>query len=264
MENQTRRKLAAGQTVLGSLTFLSDPVAVEAMGHAGLDFTIIDMEHTARDMSGVLPLIRGADTTGLTPFVRVPSLDEKLILRALEAGAHGVAVPSIRSADEARLLDQACRYPPHGVRGTCRFSRAAGLGVHAANWPEFVLSANSEVMSIALVEDEEGASEIDGIVAAVDLTLVGRGDLATALGVPGQVDHETVLAVVARYEQAARDCGRPLATMCYSAADAQRWMAKGYRVLIQTADVQVLYQAYATFGHKVRQSASASGDIGDC
>lgn len=252
MQNRTRQLIASGEVALGSFAFLGDPTAVEAMGHAGLDFAIIDMEHTERDMSGVLALIRGAATTGLTPFVRVPDLDSKEILRALEAGAHGIMVPSVRSAQQARELARACRYPPDGDRGTCRFSRAAGLGAYARDWPDFVQRANAEVMAVALVEDEAGATEIEQIVAAVDLVLVGRGDLSSELGVPGQVDHPRVMAVVERYERACREHDKPMATMCYSTADAERWIERGYRLLIHTADVNVLFAAYASFCAEIR------------
>lgn len=247
MRNRTRHRLAAGQLALGSFAFLSDPASVEAIGQAGLDFAIIDMEHTDRDMSGVLPMIRGADATGITPLVRVPALDDKQILRALEAGAHGILVPSVGSAAQARTLRLACRYPPDGVRGTCRFSRASGLGANAADWPAFVARANAEVLAVALVEDPAGAAEIEQIVSEVDLVLVGRGDLSTALGVPGQVDHPDVMAIVERYERAARQHGQPLATMCYSAADAARWVDRGYQLLIYAADVNILFRAYADF-----------------
>lgn len=252
MQNRTRQVIDRGQVALGSFAFLADPTAIEAMGHAGLDFAVIDMEHTERDMSEVLALIRGADATGLSPFVRVPDLDGKQILRALEAGAHGIMVPSVRTAEQARALARACRYPPDGDRGTCRFSRAAGTGAYARDWPAFVRRANAEVMAVALVEDAAGAEAIEEIVAEVDLTMIGRGDLSSELGVPGQVDHPSVMAVVERYERAARAHGKPMATMCYSTADARQWIARGYRMVIHTADVNILFHAYAGFCAEIR------------
>lgn len=258
MHNRIRQLVCNGQVALGSFTFLADPAAVEVLGYAGMDFTIIDMEHTERDMSGALALIRGAQAAGVTPFVRLPELSDKQVLRATEAGAHGIVVPSVASAAQARALASACRYPPAGVRGTCRFARAASFGAVAADWQRHIERVNTEVMAVALVEDEVGVAQLEQIVAETDLVLVGRGDLSSELGVPGQVDHPRVMAVVERYERAARAHDRPLGTMCYSADDAARWIARGYRFLIYAADVNVLFKAYSGFAATVRQAGGAA------
>jgi 2-keto-3-deoxy-L-rhamnonate aldolase RhmA len=64
------------------------------------------------------------------------------------------------------------------------------------------------------------------------------------------------MEVVERYEEASRRHERPLATMCYSTEDARRWVEKGYRFLIHTADVNILYQAYAAW----RTGMGGAGD----
>jgi len=246
MRNRTRERIASGDAAIGTMSMLGDPNAVEAMGHAGLDFVFLDMEHTERDMSGMLPLIRAANLTGMTPFVRIPGLDLAQIQRALDAGAEGIVVPGIRSAEQARTLARACAFPPRGTRGTCRYSRSAAAGKYAESWPAFVENADAEILSMALVEDPDGVQELEGIVEAVDIVLVGRGDLSTALGVPGQVTHPSVLEAIKRYEDAAMRQRKPLATMCYTVEEARDALARGYRYLMYGADVNVLYREYSS------------------
>lgn len=253
--NRTGAKLAAEQPALGTLSMLGDPNVVEAIGQAGMDFVLIDMEHTERDMSQVVQLVRAASLTGLTPFVRVPSLDVKEIQRALDAGAEAIVVPTVRTGEEARLLASATKYPPLGIRGTCRYSRAGAAGRYAQQWSDFTGNANANVLSMALVEDASGAEQLEEIVEAVDIVLIGRGDLSTALGVPGQVGHPKVTAVVERYEAVAKALGKPLATMCYDAEEAQTAVERGYTFLMYGADINEIYRAYSSFRHQFEQAA---------
>lgn len=246
-ESNFAQRLRAGERVCGTFAFLDDPASVEIMGLAGMDYALIDMEHTALTMSGVVASVRAADAAGIAAVVRVPRLEEKEILRALESGADAIVVPSLHSADEARRLVAACRYPPHGSRGMCRFSRASGFGTKFDTWPEHVQRANSDIVTVGLVEDAGGAEEIEDIVAELDLVMVGRGDLSTDLGYSGQVDHPEVLAVVDRYERAAKQHDKPMGTLCYSVEDARRWSERGYTFLTYSSDVVILSTAYRGF-----------------
>ena len=247
IHNRTAAKLAAGEPALGTLSMLGDPNVIEAIGQAGMDFVWLDMEHTERDMSQIVQLIRAASLTGVTPFVRVPSLDVKEIQRALDAGAEAIVVPTVRTGEEARLLANATKYPPLGIRGTCRYSRAGAAGRYAQQWQDFTANANAQILSMALVEDLSGVEHLEEIVAAVDIVLIGRGDLSTALGVPGQVNHPKVTAVVERYEAVAKALGKPLATMCYTAQEAQSAVERGYTFLMYGADINEIYRAYSSF-----------------
>lgn len=255
--NRTRRILADGGVALGSYAFLRDPASVEAMGRAGLDHAIIDMEHTALDVSHVEAVVRGAETADITPIVRVFENDPKLILRVLEAGAQGVMIPSVRSEKDARAAVAACRYPPEGIRGTCRMSRAAQYGTFGERWPEHTREADREILVVGLVEDAAGAAEIERIVEVMDAVVVGRGDLASAFGVTGDVEHPRVLEVMERALAAGRDTGTPIGTLCYAPSDASRWIAQGFRLLQYGIDVAVLRSAYAGWARQVRDGLAA-------
>lgn len=256
--NRTKRLLDKGRPAFGSYAFLKDPASVEAMGYAGLDYAIIDTEHTALDMSHVEAMARGAEAAKITPIVRVYENNPKLILRALEAGAQGIMIPSVQSAEDARAAVRACRYPPEGSRGTCRMSRASRYGALMGRWSEHVQAANREILLVGLVEDEAGAGEIEAIVELMDVVVVGRGDLSTALGVSGLVDHPRVQEVVERAATTARRVGKPLGTLCYTSSDTTRWLREGYQFLQYSIDVQVLEGAYAAWVRDARDPAIAS------
>lgn len=255
LTNRTRSLLARGAPALGTLSFLSDPAAIEIMGWSGLDYVMIDMEHTATDMGSVVAMIRAADATGITPLVRVPALDTKMILRALESGAQGIVVPSVGSRAEARVAVEACRYAPAGTRGTCRMARAAHFGEFFGNWTEHIENLNNETLVIGLVEDAKGAGEIEGIVEELDIVMVGRADLASDLGVPGALNDPAVLDIVTRCERAARLHHKPVGIMCYSAEEAHSWIERGYRFITYATDVQLLRGAYVSWLDDVRSGS---------
>src|SRR5258708_29602798 len=95
MENAVRRKLEQGQRVLGMMHFTASPMMIEVMASAGLDFAIIDMEHSPIDLGVAAHLVRAADACGLTPMFRVPEgdLDPGLINKMLNLGVRGVVIP---------------------------------------------------------------------------------------------------------------------------------------------------------------------------
>src|SRR5258706_16465553 len=93
LQNRIRKLLSDGKTVTGMLLFTGSPMVVEMMAACGLDFVIIDMEHSALDLDRAAHLIRTADAAGITPFVRVPEVDAPLIKQLLNLGAAGILLP---------------------------------------------------------------------------------------------------------------------------------------------------------------------------
>ena len=91
--NRVRERLASGRTVSGILVFTGSPMVVELAAAAGLDFVILDMEHSALDVSGAAHLLRAADASGITAFVRIPGVDRGLVTKLLDLGASGIVLP---------------------------------------------------------------------------------------------------------------------------------------------------------------------------
>ena len=184
MENRIRTALARGETVTGMLLFTGSPMVVEMMAAAGVDFVIIDMEHSALDLDRCAHVIRAADASGITPLVRVPEVDAALIKKLLNLGAAGIAVPHANRENCMAAL-QAARYAPDGVRGACPIVRAAGYSPR--DWNHYATEANRSVMVIPLLEDKATIERFDELAAlpGIEIFFVGPTDLGISLGVPG-------------------------------------------------------------------------------
>jgi 2-keto-3-deoxy-L-rhamnonate aldolase RhmA len=187
-ENRVKRVMREGGLALVSHVGFADPAVVEIIAMSGFDGAFIDMEHSGFDFQTVGEMIRIADLTGVTPIVRVPENNAKLILRILDMGAQGIQVPHISGLEDAKRAVAAVRYPPLGERGAAGSTRAAGYGSVA--WREHVRTSNEEILLIAMTEDLHGIRDIEAIAAldGVDLISLAPTDLSMALGITDPSD----------------------------------------------------------------------------
>ena len=101
--NALKRKLAAGETVIGSIVYIPSARLAEIVSLIGFDFVVIDMEHGPIDIGVAEDMVRAAELNGATPLVRITHNSPHLMLRALDIGAQGVHVPDVNTVEDARL-----------------------------------------------------------------------------------------------------------------------------------------------------------------
>src|SRR5690606_4402713 len=112
--NETKRKLLAGESAVGIMVPVANERVVEWLGFTGLDYVIIEAEHTVIDVEGAERIARAAERVGLDTIIRLPSHDTDEIRRYLEAGVQGIMVPRVSSADVARRMVEAAKFHPLG------------------------------------------------------------------------------------------------------------------------------------------------------
>ena len=196
-----KKRLEEG-IVKGPFSKTEDPAIIEAIGYAGFDFVILDMEHGPNSVRSLQGLIRAAQIAGILPIVRIKENNFELAAEVLDIGAGGVQGPRITTADGARELIRAARYAPEGNRGVCRFVRAADYS--AADRFRYFKEAN-EALIILQLEGKEAIQNLDKIleVRGFDVLFIGPYDLSQSLGVAGQIDHPEVVRAM---EQIVQKC----------------------------------------------------------
>ena len=236
-----RQDIRSGRSLIGMFSILSSPEVVEMVGLAGFDFVIIDLEHGPYGLRAAASLILAARARGLTPWVRVRANEASLVGAALDAGAAGVLVPQVGSADAARSLVAAARFAPEGHRGLNPWVSAADFNA-GADW---LRDANASVAVTAMVEGEEGLANLGGILAVdgLDAIFLGPVDLAQSMGLGLQPEHPRVVdSIVSVVEQAAR-VGKAVAIFAPHAAAARRWIERGVRLVAVSEDTAVMAAA---------------------
>src|SRR5690606_26175979 len=103
-------RLSAGEFLFG--TFVKTPThhATEILGSAGYDFVVVDEEHAPINRESIDAIILAARALGVAPLVRIGEPTDFNIMAQLDAGAAGVFVPHVNSAEKASRVAAACRY----------------------------------------------------------------------------------------------------------------------------------------------------------
>jgi 4-hydroxy-2-oxoheptanedioate aldolase len=189
--------------------------------------------------------------------VRVPWNEPGIIGRVLDAGALGVIVPMIQSADDARRVVDACLYPPAGRRSF------GPVRVGLRDGPAYFANANGRVAVIPMIETADALSEVDAIAAVpgVDALFVGPFDLSVALGLPpGDNDGEPAFdAAISKVASAARAAGVATAVLS-NAKVAPRRVAQGFQMISTTTDINALAMTARADLESVRASTKEASD----
>jgi 2-keto-3-deoxy-L-rhamnonate aldolase RhmA len=209
IENAMRARMRAGDLAVGMIVRLVRGVEIVAIARtAGFDCLMIDLEHNGFSHETATQLCLSAAIAGVTPLVRVASFDPVQIAQALDCGAHGVIVPEIETADQARAAVQAARFPPLGRRSVMPCQPQLGFRP-MANAPA-MQAVNEGTLLVSMIESPTALENVEEIarVPGLDMLLVGANDLANALGLSGKTDHPDVLAAFARVAAACKAAGK--------------------------------------------------------
>lgn len=235
-----KKKINDGTLTIGSWITLSDPGIADIMAKAGFDWLTIDLEHSATSINQAANLIRAVEFYGVAPLIRLTSNDENQIKRVMDAGAHGVIVPNVKSVEEAKKAVRAVYYPPTGERGV-GLARAQEYGVSFDTYKEW-LSEEAviivQIEHIAAVNDLEAILSVDG----VDGFIVGPYDLTGSLGNPGAFDDPAFLDAMETIKTVSKKLNKTggVHVVEPNQAQLQARIDEGYRFLAYSVDIRML------------------------
>lgn len=230
---------AAGRPLAGMWVCSGSPVVAEICAGGGLDWLLIDGEHSPIGLETTTALLQAVAPYPVTPVVRAPSGDPVVLKQLLDLGAQNVLVPMVDTAEHAHDVVRAVRYPPRGMRGV---GSALSRGARWNRVENYLADADRHVSLFVQVESVEGvenAALIAG-VDGVDGVFIGPSDLAASMGVLGQQTHPAVTAAVHRTFEAVRSAGKPVGVNAFDPAVAQAYLDDGASFVLVGADVALL------------------------
>jgi 2-keto-3-deoxy-L-rhamnonate aldolase RhmA len=228
--NQTRERLAKGETVFGCvIQAYRSPEICRTFAAAGFDYVFIDMEHGAFDLETVQDMIRAAVESGITPIVRVAELLYSLIARLLDAGAQGIILPRV---EDPRVLEQALgwlRFPPEGTRGYG--INTTMVGYETRSFTEIIEHQNRNTLSVVQFETVTAIERADELlsVRGANIAMVGPADLSISLGIPGQFESPLLISTVERLIEKCVQHKVVPGIQVRSTAMAKAWAERGMR-----------------------------------
>ena len=202
-----KKKLKSGNLTLGSWITLGHAAIAEILARAGFDWVVVDLEHSVISIDVAGDLIRTIDLCGAAPLVRLTSNDADQIKRVMDAGAHGIIVPSVNTASEASRAVAATRYAPVGLRGV-GLGRAQGYGVSFQDYLEWQKDGPVVIVMIEHIGAFDNLEEIL-TVPGVDGFLIGPYDLSCSLGIPGQFDKPEFISALTHIRDTGKRLGCP-------------------------------------------------------
>lgn len=237
--NPVREKLMAGKAAFGFMAFeMFTPGLFAIAEEAGAEYIVLDMEHSGAGPEIMKDQFAFARGTAVMPFVRVPGLAHHLIAPMLDAGAMGIMVPLVETAEQARAIVDACRYRPQGRRGLA-FSVAHDDYAAASDVPATIEAANRRTLVIALIESAKGIANADAIMATpgIDIGWFGHYDFTDSLGFAGDFGRPEFKAAVETLVAACNKHGKTAGFLAGDVETALAWRAKGFRCLAYGTDV---------------------------
>ena len=190
-----RNKMKRGQPTIGSWMQIPHGSVAEIMGAAGYDWVAVDMEHGSVSVAQLPNLFRALELGNTLPLVRVAEGAARDCQQALDAGAGGIIVPNIQSADHLIAVRDACRWPPAGTRGV-GFSRANLFGKNFEVYREEA----QEPLLVAMIEHTRAVDNLEKIlsVEGLDAILIGPYDLSASIGATAQFEEPKFIATIER------------------------------------------------------------------
>ena len=248
MKNTLREKMLRGERTIGSFQFLNSASVTDCLGLAGLDYLIIDGEHSAFDAKDVLEFSRTAKLYGITPLARVTEINRSSILRFLDAGAMGLIIPNVKSFEEAEAIVEWGKYAPIGKRGV---SPSAGTDFWMTDFATqgfehcFEVS-NRETMLIPQCETVGCLENLEKIVAleGVNGIFIGPYDLSTSMGIPGQFQLKEFKDALHHIQKVCADAGKPTIMYAGNREAARVYFEMGFNSICYAGDASMLVDAY--------------------
>jgi len=186
MKNELKKRLMKGARTVGAWITIPHTDISESLSTLPFDWFVFDQEHSTLDDQLTQQLMQ-AMKGRVSPLVRVAWNDPVMVKKALDTGVQGVIIPWVNSEEDAIRAVRACKYPPEGIRG-CGPRRTILLD------PDYLKTANDEILIIVQIETEEAVSKAKEIlsVEGIDGFFIGPFDLSASMGLMGQINHTRV------------------------------------------------------------------------
>ena len=241
-KNKFKAYLKEGKTTFGLWNGIVDTYAGEIAAGAGFDWVLIDGEHAPFDLRTILVQAQAMSGYDVPILVRPPEGNPVLIKQLLDAGIQTLLVPMVETAEQARMLVRAMRYPPHGIRGV-----GTALA-RASRWnrvDDYFKHSDEEMCLIVQVESVAGYDNLEAIcqVEGVDGVFIGPADLAGSMGYLGQPMHPLVIEKVSAGLEFISQSGKTAGVLAVNPDVVKKYQAKGATMIGVGLDSLLLAKA---------------------
>ena len=262
---ELKKRVKSGGVVYGTmLTMSRNPRWTVPIAEFGLDYVIIDTEHTPRGRGDIGDFLAAFTHSGVVPIVRIPIPDSHYVTMALDAGAQGVLAPYCETVEQVRDTVGAAKWNP--LKGAL-----VRKAVETGQFPSEATKAHLEnqnrhnvciigIESVPAIENLENILEVNGI----DAIFVGPNDLCVSLGVPRQYDHPDYEAALRRILDICKAHNTPTLIHHQTVPLTQKWLKEGARFVLHSSDARTIHNGFRdSFGAIKAVGAELGGGLAE-
>lgn len=238
-ENRFKKSITRGEAQLGLWQAFAHPLTAELCASTGFDWLLFDGEHGPNTVQTLLAQLQAVSAYPVEPVARPPIGRPEIIKQYLDIGFRTLLVPMVNSAEEAREIVSATRFPPAGIRGVASAAvRASTFGAEA----NYLEHAHEQLCVLVQIETLEAFERIEEIadVEGVDGIFVGPADLSASMGYLGHALHPAAIEKVEAGIERIRKAGKPAGVFAFNTVDARDKMRAGASFVSVGTDVGLL------------------------
>lgn len=242
---ELKERMEAGGIVYGTmLSMSSNPRWATPMSGFGLDYVIIDTEHSPRGREDVADFLAAFVFSGMVPIVRIPIPDSHYVTMALDAGAQGVLAPYCETVDEVKDVVGATKWRP--LKGALVREAVETGRLPSDASKAYLENRNRNNVCIIGIESVPAIEVLDDIlnVDGIDAIFVGPNDLSISLGIPDQYDHPDYEAALRRIIATCQAHGTPTLTHHQTVPLTQKWLREGARFVLYSSDARTMHNGF--------------------
>lgn len=239
-----KNKITCGETILGiMLSEIATPNIVRIMKIGGLEFLIVDCEHGYFDYSQLANIIALGNGYEISVIVRVPGIERGYITKIMDMGADGLLVPMVNTVQDAEKIVEYAKYSPVGKRGISTTRAHNDYGLHPLN--EYLHIANKRTLIFTQIETSTGVKNSGNIAAVngIDALIVGPNDLASDLGVPGDMQNSILMEAIDEVILNAKKAGKSSGIATTNKNLIKKCKSKGMNIFSYGSELGMLLKA---------------------
>ena len=252
---EIKETLKSGGAVFGMmLTASRSPRWAKTYAQSGLDYIIIDTEHTPRSRSEVADLLAAFETTNVAPIVRIPIPSSHYVTMNLDAGAQGILAPYCETIEEVKETVAAAKWRP--LKGEIVKQVIEKNVFPSTASKEYLEQRNANTICIIGIESVPAIENLNKIldIDGIDAIFVGPNDLSISLGVPNEYEHPIYEEALEKIIDICTKKNTPVMIHHQTVELTKRWLSKGVKFVLHSTDTREIHNAIQSDFSNIKES----------